>query len=268
MFNTMNRNARLETVVTSIAAQFTTTGDTFDSDHFLTNNSTPNRFGVAVIRNFDWNLVRPGQQSWEFDTERQYVFTRDLVGNITGFTINNAGFQFLTQNNTELATNLQFVNGSDWQNRAIFGQPSVALGFFPTYFSDLDRDLDGDRQLNLEFGPGAFGLENFVWRLDSDRAIANPRGGSLFPDDVVFANLLAGTRGSVTFEGDFDGDGNLSQVQIPGVLQVPATDPAGVELSVSANVIRPALNPDPNATGHGMHVIASGSSEITKLHFH
>jgi len=268
MFNRIGRSAKQQTLVTNVGATLSLTGDTLQANHTLANTSfniLPNA-AVPNLSQFAWDLSRPNNQGWEIDTSSIFYFPNipfvpPLYQQLTG-----SGSQFLAQFGTDFSTQLQSVNGIDY-NALQNLLPPVA--FFPNgvpgYVTNLDRDIDGDQQLTLDFGNFTPVAPNnqFVWQMDTDRQTIN--NTSRRPDDSVIANQLAGTTARATFSGDFDGSGMQTTRTFDGTLFTDPNDPQGVLLNISAVVVSARSETDPAATGHGMQVVASGQSRITNF---
>jgi len=236
MFNTITDNAFARTYTNRVQANFAMTGDTFGATAALTNLSS-----AGDITQFSWDLNLPaGTQDYEFDTTEILVF-----GVNTG-----PGSQFTPLNNSDLTTGLAQVNG-------------LAV---PPYNAALQNALDNGQSLLLNFtndpvGAGGFDVnESFAWSLDIDPNTFTP---DIRPDDVVNANVLAGTAGSITFRDDFSGNGVQSTRTLAGLFTQSATDPLGLELNFDETFTAPIFDTAAGRAGDGFRVQMADNSQIT-----
>lgn len=230
MFNTITDGAFGQEFSTQVQASFMWSGNTLSQAATL-NNASAN----ADILQFSWNLDLPaGTQDWELDTT----------------TFNNTGTAFTTLNGSEVTTGLIAVNGV------------VA----PPITTALQLALDRQQKLEFDFANDPAGIagfdsnETFAWQIDVD---SNGLFDDTSPDDIVIANQLAGTTGSVTFRDDFAGNGVQSTRTVFGTFVQSATDPLGLELNIDQTFTAPVFNSAPNVQGIGMRVTAVDNSRIT-----
>jgi len=240
MLNTITEQGFITDRTTTVGATFVVSGNTFNSTNG--SNVITNLSAAADISQFIWDIDRPaGIFDHEFDTT--FVLAPN-AGN------NDVGNPFISVNNSEIPTGLQFVNGAPF-------------GTFPP-----NLVADGSQLLRLDFTPanlGAAGFNNgeqFLWQLDVDNNFAQ---ADAFPDDVVIGNELAGSTAQITFLADFDGSGTFTERTFSGQLQQSATNAAVSQLALNADVVVPIFKTSPTVPGDGIRIHAGDNAQLTRF---